>query len=161
MTPLLLIRPLDRSDIIDAAHVVALAFAENGIVPARYQPYPVLRRLQASVSGGPERFLVAEEAGEIVAVGGFAPAGLAAATWIVGLTATRTDRQGQGVGHRLFLGLWREIRGLSPQGGIVIVSARQPRRFVRYGFQGGPVNPSTGAVMMWTQIPPMADGVAQ
>lgn len=160
MTPV--IRPLERKDMLDVAAVVASAFADRkGIVPDRYQPIPIIQRLQWSLNGAGEpgvpRYLVAEVDGEVVGVGGYAVARFGGATWELLLAATKPELQGRGIGHQLLLARWDAIRAESPdEGGVVVVSTKNAPRFLRYGFHQGPRNPVTGAYLMWAMVPAKA-----
>lgn len=152
------VRALTPADVMDAALMIAEAFTDRaGQVPDRYRPEAVLPALRWSLEAMPHlaapRYLVAEVDGRIGGIGGYARSRSAAETWELLLAATRPDLQGRGIGHTLMLARWEAIRDEAPDGGLVQVSTKSPARFLRYGFQRGPVNPSTGAVQMWAVVP--------
>lgn len=153
------IRPLALSDLLKAAFVVAEAFAgPGGVTPERYSLCATIMRLAASLDAPATpwtpRYLVADlDDGRIVAIGGYARSRAAGSTWELLLGATLPAYQGRGIGHALVLARLDAIRAEATDGGLVMVSTKRPARFIRYGFAAGPVNPDTGATLMWAAVP--------
>ncbi|NFV80042.1 GNAT family N-acetyltransferase [Magnetospirillum aberrantis] len=146
-----------------ASFVIAEAFVgPDGTAPERYSPCATIPKLAAAFEDPATfwtpRYLVAEVNGQVVAIGGYARSRAAGSTWELLLGATLPAYQGRGIGHALVLARWDAIRAEATDGGIVMVSTRRPARFLRYGFSAGPVNPDTGATLMW--LPVAAEGRA-
>jgi GNAT superfamily N-acetyltransferase len=151
------IRPLAYPEISTACVLIAKAFsAKDGKVPERYQPHNIVPRLLMQWQGHKEpgcpQYLIAEVDGQIVAIGGYARSRFGASTWELLLGATLPAFQGRGIGHALVLARLEAIRSEAAGGGLVMVSTKRPARFLRYGFQAGPVNPETGATLMWAPV---------
>ena len=151
------IRPLAYAEISSAAALIAQGFAGPDGIPERYWPHVIIPRLLAQWQHATEpdapRYLVAELDGEIVGIGGYARSRSASSTWELLLGATLPAYQGRGIGHAMVLSRLAAIRAEAPGGGLVMVSTKRPARFLRYGFQAGPVNPDTGSTLMWGQVP--------
>lgn len=152
------IRPLARHELLHAAFLIAEAFVgPDGTAPERYSPCVTIPKLAAAFEDQATlwtpRYLVAEVNGQVVAIGGYARSRAAGSTWELLLGATLPAYQGRGIGHALVLARWAAIRAEATDGGIVMVSTKRPARFARYGFAAGPVNPDTGATLMWAAVP--------
>lgn len=66
------------------------------------------------------------------------------------LGATYPHLQGAGIGHALVLARLDAISRAG--GGVVLVSAKKPERWLRYGFGALTVNLSTGSTMLSREV---------
>lgn len=133
-----LVRPLAAADIPAITAIVAAAFREaDGSVPERYQPAAVAERLAGGLTSQRPtraRFLVAELAGEPVAVGGFSRESWCSCAWSLYMAAVRPDVQGRRLGSLLIQRRLDAIAAEHDGPGTVVVSSRRPGSYLRLGF---------------------------
>lgn len=133
-----LVRPLAAADVSAITAIVAAAFREaDGTVPERYRPAAVAERLGAGLNSRRvtrPRFLVAELAGEPVAVGGFSRESWCSCAWSLYMAAVRPDLQGRRLGSLLIQRRLDAIAAEHSGPGTVVVSSRHPGSFLRLGF---------------------------
>lgn len=134
----MLVRPLAATDVAAVTAIVSAAFREaDGTVPERYRPAAVAERLGASFASQRVtrlRFLVAEMAGEPVAVGGFSRESWCSCAWSLYMAAVRPDLQGRRIGSLLIQRRLDAIAAEHAGPGTVVVSSRHPGSFLRMGF---------------------------
>lgn len=151
-----IITPLRMHHIHSCAGLVAKAFHGRPGLPEQYRPAVISERLRTAhidaLNGRRERehFYVAEIDGVAVGLGGFVCERFASATWSLVLGATHPDHQGKGIGHAL---VEERLTAIAACGGrLVLVSTKAESRWLRYGFTAGPVNPASGATILWRAL---------
>lgn len=134
-----IIRPLATADVDTATAVIASAFRQaDGTLPERYSPTVVKERLQTSLTSERptrSRFLVMENDGLVIAVGGFSREAWSPIAWSLYLAAVHPDLQGNGLGHRMIEERVAVIERSTTGAGMVLTSARRPHSYEVLGFQ--------------------------
>lgn len=147
-----LIRPLpldDANALADAARVLDLSFND----PVRYPLERLVRCLEQHDGTFYNRFVIAEQHGDIVGVGGVKAADWASDTHLLYLSAVAPHARGQGIGKALVEARLAWLRQ-HLQRGRVLVSTTKRKRFEGLGFKELTGRSVDGKALMMLELAP-------